>query len=202
MCIVQCLLHCWPHKGTSLCSCRCGFWLAALQSGDLQTKELFRMCSTAKDPAVSFTAGCTQKNLFGAMRLKKCFCFHLQQLYVTWPCTGLKLQVIQAVPNIELLLEYLLSSVALDLCALVGTHSVLRLVAGFRFLWSMHILEEMNPGKICSGAKRFRPFPRYLPPSISGVKVVLKETKKKELNVMNQITWRMHGANWFVLYNM
>lgn len=60
--IVQCLLHCWPHKGTSLCSCRCGFWLAALQSGDLQTKEPFRMCSTAKDPAVSFTAGCTQKN--------------------------------------------------------------------------------------------------------------------------------------------
>ncbi len=50
MCIVQCLLHCWPHRGTSLCSCRCGFWLAALRSGDLQTKEPFRMCSHCERP--------------------------------------------------------------------------------------------------------------------------------------------------------
>lgn len=84
-------------------------------------------------------------------------------------------------------LKYLLSSVALDLLSPVGTHSVLRLVAGFRFLSSMHILEGVNLGKICSGAKRFCPSPRYLPPSISGAKVVLKETKSKRI--------RRHGQN-------
>lgn len=190
MCIVQCLLHCWPHRGTSLCSCRCGFWLAALRSGDLQTKEPFRMCSYCERPcSVVYSRLHTEKLcyvwlLWGS---KNVFVFIYSSCIWLDNTQAWSYRLFKRYQILNFRLKYLLSSVALDLRSPVGTHSVLRLVAGFRFLSSMHILEGMNPGKICSGAKLFRPSPRYLPPSISGVKVVLKETKTKRI--------RRHGQN-------
>lgn len=155
MCSVLRRLHCWPHKCTSRCSCRCGFWSAALLSGDLQTKESFRMCSQCESTGsvVRLRQIAHSKTGLVALRLLFLFCFHLQH-------TGLKGQIL------SFRFKCSLSGAALDLRSQVETHSVLRLVACFHLPSSMHILEVMNPGMICSGAKPFRPSPRHLPPSI------------------------------------
>ncbi len=202
MCIVQCLHHCWPHRGTSLCSCRCGYWLAALRSGDLQTKESFRMCSHCKRPcSVIYSRLHTEKTVWVAVL----FFFDFLYSSCIWldNTKAWSYRLFKRCQIWNFRLKYLLRSVALDPRSPVGTHSVLRLVAGFRFLSSMHILEGVNPGKICSGTKRFRPSPRYLPPSISGVKVVLKETKtKRRTSRTKSHHWCMEQTDLFWTCNI
>lgn len=103
--------------------------------GIFKQKSHSEWAATTKGPAVAFTAECTQSNLFGCYEAQKMFCFHLQQLALRH--TGLKLQVLQALPNIELSLQ-LSASVALDLRSLLGTHSLWVAVGGMFPLSLVH----------------------------------------------------------------
>ncbi len=200
MCIVQCLHHCWPHRGTSLCSCRCGYWLAALRSGDLQTKESFRMCSHCERPcSVIYSRLHTEKQFGLLWGSKKCFCFPLQQLYLAWQHTGLKLQVIQAMPNMKLSLEVF----AEECCtrpAFTGGNSLCVAVGGRFPLSVFHAyFRGGEPWEDLQWNKTVPPFSSLPSTQHFGGEGRTERNQNKKKDVTDKIPSLMHGANWFLL---
>lgn len=133
-----------------------------------------------------------------AMRLKFCFCFHPQKLALRH--TRLKLQVLQALPNIELSLQ-LSASVALDLRSPLGTHSLCVAVGGMFPLSLVHAyFRGDEPWEVLQRSETVPPF-SSLPSSqhLGGEGRTDRNQKKNNQRSWKKITWLMHGTNRSVM---